>query len=228
MLQRWKCVWTSLSDGGLDPSVVSPDRASSDPNSQKLRKSKNALLRTWPVPLASSYRTGGREPLKLKLEASTPWQLKMKTEHRNSPLQGGAWRLVVVFWWRTAAGASEAGQDPCRAAIFRCVLRKKEAEQNIFHFSFWQPNCGYSQMGIHSATFFPPTLELPFQYNSAWGLPIETRANPHTKPKQTKPKQQPKPNLLFQLRVARLLLCLSVHLFCIHHIFEFWGVLDTT
>ena len=70
-------------------------------------------------------------------------------------------------WWRTTAGASEAVQDPCSAAIFRCVLRQKEAEQNIFHFSFWQPNCGYSQTGTHSAIFFRPTLELPFQYNSA-------------------------------------------------------------
>ena len=46
--------------------MVSPDRASSDPNNQTLRKSKNALLTHTP---GLRPQTWCREPLNLKLEA---------------------------------------------------------------------------------------------------------------------------------------------------------------
>ena len=118
----------------------------------------------------------------------------------------------MVFWWRTAAGASKAGQDPCGAAIFRCVLRKKEAEQNIFHFSFWQPNCGYSQTGIHSATFFPPTLNFCFSTILPGDYLLKPEQTHTQNQNRQNPNSSPNPTCYFNLELpGSCSVCQCIH-----------------
>lgn len=228
MLQQWKRVWTSLSDGGLDPHVVSPDRASTDPSNPKLWKSKNTLLRTRPIPLASGHRTGSREPLKLKLGASTTWQLKMKAEHRKGPLQGGVWRILVVFDGEQLQGH----QRLCRTLAAQLFLGVFSGRRKQSRTSFISAFGSQTAAIVRQAPILQPSSLLHLNFHFSTILPGDHLLKPEQtctqKQNRQNPNSSPNPTCYFQLRVTRLLLYLSVHLFFIHHIFEFWGVLDAT
>ena len=195
MPQQWKRVWTPLSDGGLDPHVVSPDRASSDPSNPKLWKSKNALLRTRPIPLASGHRTGGREPLKLKLGTSTPQQLKMKAEHRKSPLQGGVWRLVVLDGEQL-----QGHQRLCRTLAVQLFLSVFSGRRKQSRTSFISAFGSQTAAIVRRAPILQPSSLLHLNFHFSRILPGDHLL----KPEQTctqKQNSSPNPTCYFNLEL---------------------------
>ena len=185
MLWLWKDVWNSLSDGGLDPRVVSLDSPPSDQSNQNLWKAKKAILRTWPV-------TPGLRPQKwwqrtAEVEVRGIYSLAVEYRTQKQSFTGRGMTASHGVLMKNSRGGIRGSAGPLQSNYFQvCSQAERSKGERL-----WLLLLAGKLAAVRRASVLQPSSLLNLNFHLSTVLPEDHLFKPKQTSKQNQNRQKP-------------------------------------